>query len=165
MEINWIEINLPFTYHSYEYIEYPIFPVLTDREIEVFGQSCEDSKKYLLSLIDQADNDLISENEIAYYAIKHKEFNDKLDVWYEEQPEIKKYYEKYDAFVELQKQRSFSGLGLARPGTLIELEDGTIELLGSTNCSAGVCNDCLGFETDSIIKRYAVVFDYDAIKK
>lgn len=53
---------------------------------------------------------------------------------------------------------AFQSEGLARPGTLIETDDGTY-LIGHINEVAGICDDCteLGRYSKTIITRYAVV--------
>ena len=33
------------------------------------------------------------------------------------------------------------------------------------NAAGGVCDDCVAFEYDTIIKRYAVVFNFNEVKK
>ena len=57
-------------------------------------------------------------------------------------------------------KESFRGLGLNKPGTLIELKDGTTHLIGSINTIRGVCDDCPAFDSDAIVTRYAIVFDF-----
>lgn len=52
---------------------------------------------------------------------------------------------------------SFAGNGLNEPGTLIETEVGVF-LIGHINPNRGVCDDCVEFGNDMIIKRYKVVW-------
>jgi hypothetical protein len=59
---------------------------------------------------------------------------------------------------------SFCVLGLNKPGVLIEVEHDSAThqyLLGDINCSRGVCDDCVAFEKDAIVKRYRIVWSED----
>jgi hypothetical protein len=91
---------------------------------------------------------------------KFHSFREKMDSWYEEQPEIKEYHLLMKEFQKEEKYKSFSGRGLNQPGTLIELEDDTIHFIGTINELGGSCNDCTAFDSDTIIKRYSKVFDF-----
>lgn len=51
----------------------------------------------------------------------------------------------------------FTGRGLAQPGTLIEMADGSRFLIGDINQKGGDCDDCLAFLYDEIVARYKVV--------
>lgn len=88
------------------------------------------------------------------------ELKDKINTWIESQPVWLEYQVRHKAFVDEQKQKSFTGRGLAMPGTLVEMEDGSIEMIGSINTSGGVCNDCMAFDDNMIVKRYAVVYPF-----
>lgn len=89
-----------------------------------------------------------------------KNFQEKIFAWSDEQPEWKDYICSIKKYNDLKHLKSFCGRNLDQPGTIIELENGQIELIGSINRSAGVCNDCKVFDDDSIVKRYAVVFPF-----
>lgn len=52
---------------------------------------------------------------------------------------------------------SFTKRGLNKPGTLIEMEDGTRYLIGDINPLGGECDDC-PIDKRTIIKRYKVVW-------
>jgi hypothetical protein len=63
---------------------------------------------------------------------------------------------------------SFSGRGLNKPGTLIEIEETfhhnktrTQHLIGDINVNRGVCDDCTAFQHDAIVTKYAVVFKHE----
>ncbi len=90
----------------------------------------------------------------------HQALKEKVEAWEAFQPEVIEYHKKYNEFSILEKSKSFRGLKLNKPGTLIELENGSIELIGSINTSAGVCDDCTSFDGGTIITRYAVVYDF-----
>jgi hypothetical protein len=60
----------------------------------------------------------------------------------------------------------FTNMNLDKAGTLIEVElkkeDGNIEivqyLIGHINENCGVCDDCVAFERNTIVKRYKIVW-------
>jgi hypothetical protein len=52
-------------------------------------------------------------------------------------------------------------LGLHKPGTLIDTEDG-VYLIGDINTNGGFCDCCL---MDSLIHRYKVIYDPSADDK
>lgn len=54
-------------------------------------------------------------------------------------------------------RKSFVDAGLAKPGTLVEFEDGKILLVGDINPTGGICN-CCGLKGINIVVRYAVVY-------
>lgn len=90
----------------------------------------------------------------------YSELSEKIFAWTDQQPEWKTYQQDKEDFLKIEKQKSFSGRGLAKPGTIIEMEDGSIELIGSINAAAGQCNDCQAFDNDAIVTRYAVVYPF-----
>ena len=59
----------------------------------------------------------------------------------------------------LEEEDSFCERKLNKPGTLIEIEDGSQYLIGHINVVAGVCDDCVEFERDMIVVRYKVVWE------
>lgn len=88
------------------------------------------------------------------------------DQWMNNQPEVIGYHQEFkkkkDLFDKELAKKSFSGLDLDKPGTLIEVEfEGKINqyLIGHINPLAGVCDDCCGFDkTTTIVKRYKIVW-------
>lgn len=89
------------------------------------------------------------------------DLRDKMCKWGDEQPEWKAWQKVREAFIAEQEKKSFTGRKLNLPGTLVEMEDGSIELIGTMNVIAGVCNDCVAFDrSDLIVKRYALVFPF-----
>ena len=93
----------------------------------------------------------------------------KYDAWVQEQPEIIAYHEESKILRakadEEFKKTCFVGMGLANPGTLVEIEHPEYPkitcqyLIGNINTSAGVCDDCRDFENDAIVKRYMVLLE------
>ena len=69
------------------------------------------------------------------------------------------YNEKFEDTDDYQKvfDETFVGKGLANPGTLIELEDGDVLLIGDINKNRGRC-DCCSVSGYKIVKRYKVVW-------
>jgi hypothetical protein len=75
-----------------------------------------------------------------------------------------KYCDSYLKYCDNQLEtdkKSFCGRELNKPGTLVELEDGTIHLIGTINKHRGTCDDCVAFDENVIIKRYATVIELD----
>jgi hypothetical protein len=155
--INWIEINLPW----YKSVDYPAVPNLSQREKETFGKSGDeyrkeitiDEKLNLLSILD-IDSDIVAIKEYDSFRVK-------VDVWYESQPEMIQWRKDLALAIEKAKEESFSQKELNNPGTLIQMENGDIHLIGSINALSGVCDDCCEFEKDAIVKRYAILIDLE----
>lgn len=55
---------------------------------------------------------------------------------------------------DLEFKDSFCQRKLNQPGTEIELENGEKYIIGNINKVAGVCDDCVAFEREDIVKRY-----------
>jgi hypothetical protein len=53
---------------------------------------------------------------------------------------------------------SFSKRHLNKPGTLIETDDGVF-LIGDINPLRGVCDDCIGFKPEVIVKKYKIIYE------
>jgi hypothetical protein len=75
-------------------------------------------------------------------------FNDVLGDWFE--LNLPYWCRKNDG-------QSFEGLDLNKPGTLIETDSG-IFLIGHINPLKGVCDDCVEFSTETIVKRYKIIW-------
>lgn len=56
---------------------------------------------------------------------------------------------------------SWEKFGNADPGVLVEMEDGEQYLIGHMNRYAGVCDCCIKFDPDTIVRRYKVVWKND----
>lgn len=50
---------------------------------------------------------------------------------------------------------------LAKPGVLIEFENGETLLIGHINKLGGVCDCCVEFSDSAIIKRYKVLVEFE----
>lgn len=89
-----------------------------------------------------------------------------IEDWEGKQPDMiayhKEFSEKSTAFHDNVKKQSFSGLGLDKPGTLIEVKVGeevNQYLIGHINPNCGVCDDCVQFDNrTAIVLRYKVVW-------
>lgn len=183
--IEWTDTNLPWHYHS-SWEDAPQPPDLQDQEREIFGASLEDAQKNIEPHLeayrnlqdelrelqgDTESDDLYNKIEEEFWA-KHAQdscvlareeyfaLREKINHWAMEQPVWKAHAKAVEEFSAQEKQKSFSGRGLARPGTLIEMEDGSIEFIGSINSAGGCCNDCPAFEDTLIVKRYALVYPF-----
>lgn len=123
-----------------------------------------------------SDRDLYNQERIKLYA-KSKNANVRamsaylekkwaLRKWEDVQPELTQYYTEYQRLYQAalaeQNKQSFSGLGLDKPGTLIEVEVDSVlsqYLIGDINPNAGVCDDCVEFDKrTAIVKRYQIVW-------
>jgi hypothetical protein len=98
----------------------------------------------------------------------HK-FRDEYDVWADEQEEMIAWAKRQNDFLSSKKEKgiklSFRGAGLNVPGTLIQLSNGSIELIGTINQLSGVCDCCSAFDSNMIVRRYAILFDWKAIEE
>jgi len=160
MKINWIESNLPYDGNYFDCMETePEMPDLSEREKEVFGITWKEAND---TMFEPSFNgtELVNEELLD----KWNEWEDKYNEWEKQQPEIIEWQKKKDQHNKEFDSRSFQGRGLNKPGTLIELEDGTIHLIGTINKHRGVCDDCTAFDIKTVVKRYAVLFDLEKIE-
>jgi len=109
--------------------------------------------------------DLAKKDEVVNIVVKFLSFKKKYEEWLNEQPEIIKYDEEYERIIAEEKDRtskmSFVGMGLNKAGTLIEVESGdetSQYLIGDINKLQGVCDDCMAFDANAIVKRYKIVW-------
>ncbi len=103
--------------------------------------------------------------------ISFRKLLDEYNNWYDIQPESVEYAKikselnkKYD---EEESKLSFSKSKFNVPGVLIEVEkDGKIfqYLIGDINISGGVCDDCMAFDREDIVKRCKIVWKDDNSK-
>lgn len=111
---------------------------------------------------------LKSENKNVKLFGNYLEKSYQYENWKDKQPEIIVYHKKYDKQYRAHKEevakKSFSGLKLDRPGTLIEIEvkkKTSQYLIGHINPLAGVCDDCCQFDKETaIVKRYKVLIEF-----
>lgn len=191
--MNWIELNLPY-YVRVEKKHIPL-PVLDYRRVEVFGPRppidhipskilyeiyALERKVYtpkpgelgnhpnvIAALKKYAEEENPPHKEAMLSLVAYREYNGKVNAWYEEQPEIIEWNalcneEKLRAATE-ESKLSFVGMGLNKPGVLIEVEDdlgkvntfllGDVDIYNnSCGCGGGIISDT------SIVKRYCVVY-------
>lgn len=106
------------------------------------------------------------DKELVAKILAHRRLKRKIDEWVQDQPEIIEYHKQAkiisDQLNEEFKKNCFVGLGLDKPGTLIEIveHDVTMQyLIGNINENAGVCDDCMDFQNDAVVKRYMVLLE------
>lgn len=124
-----------------------------------------DSDEGKLVLQDYLD-ELALKDEAVQSVLSFVKFQRQWDEWYNSQPEMLQWFEDNKVRRQEDNKKSFSGLGLNVPGTLIEIEnDGGLKqyLIGDINTSRGVCDDCCEFDRDTIIKRYKIVWRPDVL--
>lgn len=130
-----------------------------------------DYLKKTLSL-ESLDNDNFEKEFKNSLKASPNESVQKVLAYYEKLNEINEFIHSQQEFIETEEYNdkiqaeheskmstsSFTGAGLALPGTLIEIKklDGTISqmLIGDINELGGVCDDCTGIRSDDIIIRY-----------
>jgi hypothetical protein len=183
-QLNWIECNLPwkFRFSPDLYPKYPSdiikqkikekFPeweALEQKQTILLGwwfSYCNENKISMV-LQDHEDNLDISKLE-GFQSLKttrltYGQMSIDINKFSETIPELIDYNQQYNDFKIKENRLSFCGQKLNVCGTIIELDDGTLELLGSINCLGGVCDDC-SFE-GGIIKRYARIIELWHLKK
>lgn len=105
-------------------------------------------------------------SESVSVMLRHRSFIKDEAAWKATQPEYIAWGERAETTYRKAKEecnlKSFSGRGLANPGTLIEIEDGSIHLIGSINENRGVCDDCPAFDRSTIVLRYAKIYDWSS---
>lgn len=77
--------------------------------------------------------------------------------WLSSRPPDPSHVAAMDAWQARIDSMSFTGRGLAVPGTQIEMADGERHLIGEINQNGGVCDDCMAFGAEDIIVRYRVL--------
>lgn len=163
MKIEWIECNLPWYTTSYDKI--PSIPDISQREKEVFGITIEESR----ALITKEESDIYCEfktnkqlennkdHPAVIKVLKHQELVKQICDWSDAQPEYKEWNALRKKICEENDKKSFSK-SLYKVGTLFELEDGRIFLIGH------YFDDNNEFHDSDIVKRYAVLIDMDELK-
>jgi hypothetical protein len=187
---DWIEINLPWHIHL-PWEDRPRQPDLSEKEKEFFGTTLDEWKENIkLTELNKQRNELQAQFEQSLYErqidrysdewetlmdgfalemrdkfpgiVAYHEECDKRDAWDKQQPEFQAWEEALEEFRRKESELSFYGRGLNVPGTLIEMADGAIYLIGSINTARGCCDDCAAFEREDIVKRYKLVYDFAA---
>jgi hypothetical protein len=55
--------------------------------------------------------------------------------------------------------KDFQDEGLNQPGAVIELEDGTVYLIGDINMNGGLCDCCRGIKHNHLVVRYRATYE------
>ena len=185
----WVECNLPWSVEL-EGIDLPKCPDMDDKVKAHFGYTIEELERELFpgyeyccehpffeengkirddleekypnnwqELRDASDN--IAVKTVSAWAKARKE----IDEWVSVQPEVIAWVDEqdrlYDERDEKYRKLCFSGLGLNKPGTLIECKDGdeiSYKVIGHINKLGGSCDDCIGISDDAVIVRYKVLW-------
>lgn len=63
-----------------------------------------------------------------------------------------------DWFEVNEKFRDLRQCGKIQPGMIIEMENGERYLVGDINCNGGICDDCMAFDWEDVVKRYIRIF-------
>jgi len=166
------------------------YPSMKERATKEFGTSIEKSRstisqaefdsyrsyhdqlsvKYSDSSDDYSEkinSELMNSNDEAVKKVLiHQKLVAKIQEWESMQPEIVEWCKNCEDITA--KKREYVGareFGYSRPGVLVEVEvDGDIKqrLIGHANPLWGVCDDCVEFEPETIVKRYKVIWEeYD----
>jgi hypothetical protein len=105
-------------------------------------------------------------DNIVNKVLEYKKFIKKYNAWEAEQTEViefnKLITELEEAHREKMRPLSFCGLGLNKPGVLIEVSNGvesTQYLIGDINIHRGVCDDCVAFGDEDIVTKYKIVWE------
>jgi hypothetical protein len=151
--LKWIEINVPFELKLFELMPNNLRSLSLSYEYEL---QAKEEEKFGITHDDAQDKFYNGEWDEELYDHWMK----KYDKWYNELPESIEYKKQYE-IAEKKEKNSFMAMGLNKPGTLIELEDGSIHLIGTINKYAGSCDDCTAFDTKSIVKRYAILINWE----
>lgn len=188
---DWIEINLPWSNYFHwdmNQPDYPKMPNLDNRVKEVFGTTIQEEhnkisrkehSRYVtarLELIKKLGNkyDTMSQNTCerkleetgipaVLKVLSYHKLRRKIEDWHKDQPEMIAWEQDKKRWREEQTQKSFTGRGLNKPGTLVEVLDGDVTkqlLIGHINPFAleGVCEDCGEFSSTLIVKRYKIIW-------
>lgn len=189
--INWIDLNLPYDYRSdysdspklpdisskeiekfgKSLIQYrseisdKYFEEFSSIEKSLYHNGSNSNINNVTSYVKDSLESIRSTNLSVDKVLSYREFIKEYNYWLESLPEIIQWdidrNNYYEAKKENDSKKSFCGLGLNQPGTLIEIEDNGIYnqyLIGDINLSGGVCNDCTAFSISCIVKRYAVIW-------
>lgn len=120
------------------------FSLATPEKAELFDQEVE--RRFLKWIEDNP------EFQEAWHA---RRLMRKIQDWKDQHPKTAEYKERYSALLEEENQMTFQGRGLANPGVMIEMEDGSRYLIGSNSALDGE-----EFEGTDIVVRYAVLVEW-----
>jgi hypothetical protein len=142
MKLKWTECGLPW--YVIDKSEAPLRPDLTKRIRAEF-----------------ADYKSVERTDAEKY-----EYMMKIKSWWDQQPEVKVWRDKYVIWKLQEQYKSFVGRGLNKPGTVIVVDTPHGEkmlIIGHINKKAGTSEDHSEFPAHTIIKRYAVI-DLNGVK-
>lgn len=148
----WIKCGLPWTYYG-DWMALPKPPIFTKQIKKLFGKTIGQAYGAIPVKVTKS-------KEYKSAVREYQAFRNKVEAWIKEQPESEAYNEKMKQLDEAEKQKSFCGRELNKPGTFIEISDNKIVkqlLIGDINTLGGVCDDCMGFSKDTIVVRYKVL--------
>ncbi len=154
--MKWIKANMPWSSSgSHDYSTMPKEPDIDDRIKEKFGITQDEAfEKYLTGKTGKSFHDCPEYDEIdakisdwKFEEPEYIEWNKLCKEWDEKQDQIKK------------DNPTFCGNNLNKAGTLIKLEDNRVFLIGHINRNCGVCDDCVGFSGNAVIKEYSVIYE------
>jgi hypothetical protein len=142
------------------YLDHPIYEEFMKQEDKLFGKYRGEEYKTRLHS---------SKNKSVKAVLAFLDATKEINAWINEQPESI----EYDRLVKLEEeerdkkvaQLSFCGMGLNKPGTLIECKDGdkiSYKVIGHINKVGGSCDDCRGISDSTMILRYRVLWDGQA---
>lgn len=187
--INWIDCNLPWETHSTAQF---VLPDLSEEAKALFGYTREELDAQISpAYVDHTNNvrneidealgevedytvllrekleEIAKTDPIVAATLAWRKKRRELDDWINEHPATQMAIEKWNAAQELEKQKSFCGRKLNRPGTLIEVQtnddqgEPTVSrfLIGNLNPGNGCCGCCSLLADSDIVLRYAVIYD------
>jgi len=182
IDMQWIELNLPYSGYEYQYTEEPDLSQEMIEEFKTTPDMILDS--YSKNISDVLDDYLLFGKHKTYQNIEewHDKENvqlslDKLKqdlelittiyVWKDSHPKMLDYKTRSNTLEEEYERKikeTFQEKGLAQPGIQIELDDGKRYLIGHINRNRGVCDDCTQFSGSDIVVRYRRLVSEEDLK-
>lgn len=142
----WIEINLPW--YSFSLKDAPQQPDLTHKIQKEFPD-------YLSNAMRK-----------QWIVEKRIELSTRVQEWWTLQPEIIAWRKAYQEWEKEEKAKSFVGLGLNQPGTLIVVDifgEEKILLIGDINTNAGISDEGK-FDNNTVVRRYRILDHFKCLK-
>lgn len=158
----WIKCGLPWTFYG-DYEDSPRPPSLKKEEKNEFGKSTEQAYKELVKMLGGAKyatpeyEEVVNTKEYKAAQRAYKKFCDKVREWMKDHPLWLTYQAQIKTYSDNMDKKSFCGRKLNMPGTSIEVLVGKElkqYLIGDINSLGGVCDDCMGFDKNTIVVRY-----------
>ena len=182
MNINWTECNLKWS-DSNDHYPYKTFDhsTVADDALKDLGfteQMLQDENETIRADLNTetsramaaANNywEFIDNNLDQFPAHEIKRaIDDKSEVyynWLEVHPTYLAWAREEKTNKENYQYFTFCGLKLNKPGVLIQLESGKIELIGTINNEGGLCNCCAGISDNDVVVRYAQIANLDEVR-